>query len=115
VFPALLDYIRGLGTGGTTTQPPVGVGGGQPVQPDANAAAARLLGGAVASNPFVTGAGVERLSSGLLPELNAFNPAFSRYTSPLITQAMQGLFQSAGVPLAHQQFLQEMFRPPGFG
>lgn len=117
VFPALLDYIRGLGTGGTTAQPPAPTadvigGGGVQTTPEL-AAAARLLGGATATNPFIDPAGRERLQGGLLPELNAINPAFYRYTSPLITQAMQGLFQSGGVPLAHQRFLQEMFRPPG--
>ena len=64
---------------------------------NALAEASKLIGGAVAGNPFINAAGQQSLAAGQVPQLNTIDPAFLRYTSPTITQMLQGLFQSGGV------------------
>jgi hypothetical protein len=40
-------------------------------------------------------------------------PAFYRYTSPVIQQALSGLYQSAGIRPEEQEFFRNIWRPAG--
>ena len=102
-------------------QTPEGPPGGSESKPspkeDKNnplAEAAKLLNGAVQGNPFIDAAGKKALQAGRLPLFNQINPAFYRYTSPVILQALQGLWQSGGIRPEEQEFFANIFRPAGF-
>ena len=75
--------------------------------------AAQLLMPALKGNPFMTPEALQRLQEGNLPDLNMINPAFWQYTSPVITQALQGLYQSGGVRPEEQQFTAQQWTPLG--
>ena len=102
-------------------QPPVGpnvptppLPGTPPLQNTGPLAdAARLFSGSVAGNPFINAAGQGRLSTGYLPDMNQINPAFWRYTSPVIQQALSGLYQSGGFRPEDLDFARNIARPLG--
>ena len=73
--------------------------------------AARLLMQALSGNPFITPEGIQRMQRGYAPLENEINPAFYRYTSPVIQQALSGLRQSVGFRPEEQQFTAAAFRP----
>ena len=89
-----------LGADGTTPNPNRWV-----------ANAARLLGPALAGNPFITPEGLARLRRGYAPLENEIMPAFYRYTSPVIQNALMGLRQSVGYRPEEQQFTASQFQP----
>ena len=93
--------------------PPVAPAGTPAVGGNPLANAAQLFGGSVAGNPFIAQGGQQRLQQGLLPDLNQINPAFWRYTSPVIQQALQGLYRSAGVRPEELEFTAQQWRPMG--
>ena len=87
-----------------------------PPRPPATGAlanAARRFSGSVATNPFITQPGRTDLTSGYLPNLSMINPAFWRYTSPVIQQALSGLYRSGGLRLEDLDFIKNMWRPMG--
>ena len=57
---------------------------------------AKLLGPAVASNPFLTPRAKEMLAKGRAPLFEDVSPAFYRHTAPSIVQTLQGLLASTG-------------------
>ena len=57
---------------------------------------AKLLGPAVASNPFLAPRAKEMLAKGRVPLLEDISPAFYRHTSPSIVQSLQGLLVGTG-------------------
>lgn len=95
-----------------TTQPP-----GVPGQVPGNAYtanAARLLGGAVANNPFLTRPARTGLSAGNIPPINQIDPAFWKYTTPSVSKSLLGLFESVGRPREDVLFTSGRYRPPSF-
>ena len=90
---------------------PLGDDGTTPNPNQYVANAARLLGPALAGNPFITPEGLARLRRGYAPLENEIMPAFYRYTSPVIQQALMGLRQSVGYRPEEQTFTAEAFRP----
>ena len=88
---------------------------GQPVNPNNPnqqvANASRLLMQAMSGNPFITPEGLQRMQRGFAPLENEINPAFYRYTSPVIQQALSGLRQSVGYRPEEQQFTAAQMRP----
>lgn len=113
-----------VGSGDLYKDPSTGVISGtpplasiQPIAPTISpgsyvADAARLLGGAVGNNPFISQAARTGLSEGGVPALNQISPAFFRYTTPSISQALLGLFESIGRPREDSLFTVNQFRPP---
>lgn len=75
--------------------------------------AAQLLLPALKGNPFITPEGRSRLEAGQLPDMNMIQPAFWQYTSPVIQQALTGLYQSGAVRPEEQQFTQQQWTPMG--
>ena len=73
--------------------------------------AAQLFGGAVAGNPFITPEELARMQAGYAPLEQGINPAFYRYTSPVIQQAMAGLRQSVGYRPEDAQFAAQQWTP----
>lgn len=94
--------------------PPIATGPPGPVGNEADAR--RLLAGSLAGNPFIAPEGHARLTQGILPDFNMIDPRFWRYTSPVIQQTLQGLYQSnpaSPLRLEDQNFLREIWRPLG--
>ena len=90
---------------------PLGDDGTTPNPNQYVANAARLLGPALAGNPFITPEGLARLRRGYAPLENEIQPAFYHYTSPVIQQALAGLRQSVGYRPEEQQFTASQFQP----
>lgn len=57
---------------------------------------AKLLGPAVASNPFLNARAKEMLAKGRAPLFEDISPAFYRHTAPSIVQTLQGLLAGTG-------------------
>ncbi len=91
-----------------------GSGIAPPISPGAYVSdAARLFGGAVSNNPFISQAARTGFGEGQIPGMNQISPAFFRYTTPSIAQSLLGLFESIGRPRADTLFTIDRFRPPG--
>ena len=73
--------------------------------------AAQLFAGSVAGNPFITPEELARLQAGYAPLEQGINPAFYRYTSPVIQQALAGLRQSVGYRPEDAAFIARQFTP----
>jgi len=89
---------------------------GTPVQMNTNpyiTGAARQLVGALGTNPGITPEAKLQMARGYAPALNQINPMFWQYTSPVIQQALQGLYQSTGVRPEEQSFFREIWTPMG--
>ena len=99
--------------GQPTMQPPgdpyAAYGGMNPNMDIRNAA--QLFGGAVAGNPFIDPEELARMQAGYAPLEQGINPAFYRYTSPVIQQALAGLRQSVGYRPEDAQFITRQFTP----
>jgi hypothetical protein len=54
------------------------------------------------------------MAGGYAPDMNAFQPAYGQYTSPVVQQAMQGLYQSFGIRPEDVEHQQNQWRPAGF-
>ena len=90
------------------------LGSGQPVNTNEQIGnAARLLAGAVASNPFITVEGLDRLQRGFVPDLGMIRPEFFRQSDPVIVSALQGLLESVSVTRESQEQFVEATRPRG--
>lgn len=78
------------------------------------AAAAKLVLEGVQGNPFITPAGKKALASGAVPQFNQINPAFYRYTTPSVVQALMGLYPMTGLfGPEDPAFMANIFRPRG--
>ncbi len=66
--------------------------GGPTVAASDLALAARALQPGVENNPFITPEGKKALARGGVPSFNQINPAFYRYSSPTVVQALQALY-----------------------
>ena len=86
-------------------------GGLNPDRPIRNAA--QLFSGSVAGNPFITPEELARMRAGYAPLEQGINPAFYRYTSPVIQQALAGLRQSVGYRPEDAEFITRQFTPAG--
>ena len=75
--------------------------------------AARLQAMAMRGNPFIDREGLLQMARGFVPNEQQINPAFYRYTSPVIQQALSGLRQSVGYRPEEQAFTQQAFTPAG--
>mgnify|MGYP001573963092 FL=1 len=75
--------------------------------------AAQLFAGSVAGNPFIDPNELARLRAGYAPLEQGINPAFYRYTSPVIQQALAGLRQSVGYRPEDAAFIAQQFTPGG--
>ena len=75
--------------------------------------ASRLQAMAMRGNPFITREGLLQMARGFTPNENQIDPAFYRYTSPVIQQSLQGLRTSTGYRPEDQQFTQQQFTPMG--
>ena len=53
------------------------------------------------------------MRAGYAPLEQGINPAFYRYTSPVIQQALMGLRQSVGYRPEDAQFIAQQFTPGG--
>lgn len=73
--------------------------------------AARLQAMAMRNNPFITREGLLQMARGFVPTEQQINPAFYRYTSPVIQQSLAGLRQSVGYRPEEQSFIQQQFTP----
>ena len=114
---------QAIATGQPMTVPPGYAGGPRP--PDPYAAygganpdmairnAAQLFSGSVAGNPFITPEELARMRAGYAPLEQGINPAFYRYTSPVIQQALAGLRQSVSYRPEDAEFIARQFTPGG--
>ena len=75
--------------------------------------AAQLFAGSVAGNPFIDPNELARMRAGYAPLEQGINPAFYRYTSPVIQQALMGLRQSVGYRPEDAAFIAQQFTPGG--
>ena len=75
--------------------------------------AARGMAGMFAGNPFISPEGLLQMQRGYAPTDQQINPAFYRYTSPVIQQMLAGLRQSGGYRLEDQAHTQQQFTPAG--
>lgn len=73
--------------------------------------AARGLSGTMKGNPFITQEGLLQMARGFAPDENQIDPAFYKYTSPVIQQMLQGLRTSTGYRAEDQAFTQQQFTP----
>ena len=64
-------------------------------------------------NPFIDPEELARMRAGYVPLEQGINPAFYRYTSPVIQQALAGLRQSVGYRPEDAQFIARQFTPGG--
>lgn len=67
-----------------------------------------------ANNPFITEEGKASLAAGSVPAFNQVNPAFYRYSSPTVVQALTGLYNQTGLfGPGDIPFFVNLFRPRG--
>ena len=74
---------------------------------------AQGMAGMFAGNPFMSPEGLQQLQRGYVPTDQQVNPAFYRYTSPVIQQMLAGLRTSVGYRPEDQAFTQQQFTPMG--
>lgn len=89
---------------------------GSPVVPNGDilAADARAFLAGQANNPFITPEGKAALKEGSVPAFNQVNPAFYRYSSPTVVQALTGLYNQTGLfGPGDIPFFVNLFRPRG--
>lgn len=66
------------------------------------------------NNPFITDEGKAALKAGSVPAFNQVNPAFYRYSSPTVVQALTGLYNQTGLfGPGDIPFFVNLFRPRG--
>ena len=75
--------------------------------------AAKLLAPALARNPFLSVEGLARMREGKAPLFNQFDPQFFKRTSPVIQEAMMGLYKALGIREEDLMFTQNEWRIPG--
>ena len=79
------------------------------------ALAARTVLEGVQGNPFITPEGKKALARGGVPAFNQINPAFYRYSSPTVIQALTALYPMTQLFSPEDPaFFANLFRPRGF-
>lgn len=91
--------------------------GAAPLNPDLDIrGAAQVLAGALRGTPGVTFQGQLDLARGFIPNLSDVSQSFLTHADPILTRALAGLYQSAGVVSDPQdvEFLLRQRAPTGF-